>query len=140
MARITNLLTVDGKHVPWPFAPDGVRTISLTEAELVALRDPNPLRRILAHEHLSTWHVVKLYAYRKRGLRLRRVARRIRELQLEPLCEGIGEARLTDTITLRATGPEIRAELCAMSTTPRAFFGMVTADAPFSTPNVSTDG
>lgn len=105
------LLTTDNQFIDWPFAPEGVTTITLTAEELRALRAPVALARILAHGSLRDAQIDRLYSCRKRGLRLRRVARRIIELDIADLCAGIGEQRLTDTITLRADGATIRAEL-----------------------------
>lgn len=105
------LLTVDGKEVPWPFSRKEIRVISLTEQQLLALRNPSAIERIMAHEGLSNAQIINLYRYRPRGDRMRRVARRIRELDIVDLCRGLGEARIVNICTNRATGPEIRAAL-----------------------------
>lgn len=105
------LLTVDGKEVPWPFSRKKIRTISLTEAELQSLRNPVAIERIMAHENLSNAQIINLYKYRARGFKVRRVARRIRELDIVELCRGLGEARICNICTNKKSGPETRTEL-----------------------------
>lgn len=89
---------------------------TFSAAALKALRDSNALRRILAHEHLTNMQISRLYACEKRGRRLRRTARRIRELDAEDLCVGLGEARICDTLAGSRSAREKRAELIELRT------------------------
>lgn len=109
------LLTTDGKEVPWPFSRKAIRCISLTETEVQSLRNPSAIERIMAHEHLSNAQLINLYsrtaATQQRGFKARRVARRIRELDIVDLCTGIGEARICNICTNKASAAEIREAL-----------------------------
>lgn len=86
----------DGVDVPWPWPCASVT--SLSSEQLRALRAPDALTRALAHEALTSYQLAALYGARGARLRaeaLRRLARRIRAAQLEPLCEGLSERALT---------------------------------------------
>lgn len=117
------LLTCDGKSVRWPFCGPDESTTSLSYAQIKALRSPRAIDRIMAHEHLLKPQVAKLYGKNagtmKRGVRLVRLAQRIRALDLVELCADFGEAFLYEVVTETRSPAEIRSELLSREPRPR---------------------